>query len=111
MRISDWSLDVCSSDLRKSVKRIFFVFSDSKFLLFVVVAAVLAATGYKSAQAETIPPETFQLLQNVVGNRVEATDVLGGQEAISGGAYLRSEELRVGKECVIRCSSWWAPNN
>src|SRR3546814_13678617 len=35
--------------------------------------------------------------------------VLGGAAAIGGGRALRSEERRVGKECVSTCRSRWSP--
>src|SRR3546814_10068805 len=67
MRISDWSSDVCSSDLR------FF-----------------ADVGGEEA-----------LRRHDLQGRALLGDRLGGGE--------RSEERRVGKECVSTCRSRWSP--
>src|SRR3546814_3718994 len=71
MRISDWSSDVCSSDLPVGVGE----------------APVLRGLGR--------------------GGRRES----GGQRRKLGpeGSALRSEERRVGKECVSTCRSRWSP--
>src|SRR3546814_7885014 len=71
MRISDWSSDVCSSDLR--------VFADSNILCF------------------------NRLKELAPGNRHELL-ILDGY-----GHQDRSEERRVGKECVSTCRSRWSP--
>src|SRR3546814_8483881 len=43
---------------------------------------------------------------------VDATlDLLGGQLAEPTSTWLRSEERRVGKECVSSCRSRWSPYN
>src|SRR3546814_8094573 len=75
MRISDWSSDVCSSDLlfdtKSNIRRIF------------------------SAQAKFIimPPHRLSRPSPYV----------------SSLTLLRSEERRVGKECVSTCRSRWSP--
>src|SRR3546814_17809450 len=73
MRISDWSSDVCSSDLA----------------ILTLPLGVLAAF-------------VVMLFQGVNANIMS----LGGI-AIAIGA--RSEERRVGKECVSTCRSRWSP--
>src|SRR3546814_7058824 len=65
MRISDWSSDVCSSDLRPPV----------------------------------IPPTVSATIARPVANHC--------QRHVSKSA--RSEERRVGKECVSTCRSRWSP--
>src|SRR3546814_2436054 len=70
MRISDWSSDVCSSDLAPA------------------------------PQDQGVPN---------AGSRIEIADLkerLRKLEAIAAG---RSEERRVGKECVSTCRSRWSP--
>src|SRR3546814_9530660 len=67
MRISDWSSDVCSSDLRGSEKS-----ADNFALRFI--------NSYRSEHAKNLQAK---------GNR--------------------SEERRVGKECVSTCRSRWSP--
>src|SRR3546814_3691503 len=75
MRISDWSSDVCSSDLD----------------LFVAAAAV-----------EHRRERRLRLVM------VEEEGGIGkGAEAAH--AACRSEERRVGKECVSTCRSRWSP--
>src|SRR3546814_19340542 len=97
MRISDWSSDVCSSDLpipaveviSEAIKK-----ADSSYFFENYnkqAAAVLAALkqhGY------TIVPyyPTVEMVK-------AAMDEL----------QYRSEERRVGKECVSRCRSRWSP--
>src|SRR3546814_5079736 len=75
MRISDWSSDVCSSDL-----------------LFIGAFTRSAQTAYA--------------LSNL-GRRGGAVTVLGGPHARCYPQD-RSEERRVGKECVSTCRSRWS---
>src|SRR3546814_10017150 len=78
MRISDWSSDVCSSDL----------FGDAR-----VQAGVGARVGLVDAGAEH-------------GHGGAAR---GQRGLVRGGVDARSEERRVGKECVSTCRSRWSP--
>src|SRR3546814_3100500 len=79
MRISDWSSDVCSSDL-------------IDISLFRLCAPVMGVTA----------GATLSFLVAAVANfLVSSRYVFGG-----GG---RSEERRVGKECVSTCRSRWSP--
>src|SRR3546814_4683529 len=69
MRISDWSSDVCSSDLD----------------VHIIV----------------IPGDV---------RGIAARDIVGrGDDRFRLGDVLRSEERRVGKECVSTCRSRWSP--
>src|SRR3546814_1828903 len=75
MRISDWSSDVCSSDL----------FRDSVF------------------------PDGGTLLIRAIHR---FSTLYTGESGVIGGCKLRherSEERRVGKECVSTCRSRWSP--
>src|SRR3546814_4137112 len=91
MRISDWSSDVCSSDL--------------------------------GAQR---PPVGLEHVDHAVERQGEAAEQAGVGDRIAGLPQAlrrfdflesvmrhrqRSEERRVGKECVSTCRSRWAPNN
>src|SRR3546814_17701999 len=97
MRISDWSSDVCSSDLRN--------------LLTVdferqPVDAVLA-----------LQPPLHQVHARVAAcvsfaARPEAQDLAAANKRVTNllkKAEDRSEERRVGKECVRTCRSRWSP--
>src|SRR3546814_4460571 len=91
MRISDWSSDVCSSDLTA------------------VAHADLRARGLR------------QRLADLVGQRLDPVRVVRIERHLGAGIalfaepridlfdveLLRSEERRVGKECVSTCRSRW----
>src|SRR3546814_3412064 len=85
MRISDWSSDVCSSDLRED--------ADSGR----IKARLLQ-------RARIIFREDSAAVDAVMG-QVISTQVLGTQ------AGARSEERRVGNECVSTCRSRWSPDH
>src|SRR3546814_20438915 len=93
MRISDWSSDVCSSDLR--IER-----------------------NERPAAARQ-PDEPLLALdlpfgRDDLGDRTDhgqAARALEPRRGRVADTHLRkrSEERRVGKECVSTCRSWWAP--
>src|SRR3546814_2092018 len=86
MRISDWSSDVCSSDLWHHFLKIFiFGYIDEIAILF-----------QKMPFVQTVIKLTWKYWRN---NRS-----LG-----NSGVTQRSEERRVGKECVSTCRSRWSP--
>src|SRR3546814_4942112 len=85
MRISDWSSDVCSSDLK------------GRFIYYVgpvdpVGDEVVGPAG----------PTTATRMDKFTRQILESTGLLG----MIGK---RSEERRVGKECVSTCRSRWSP--
>src|SRR3546814_8329951 len=84
MRISDWSSDVCSSDLRAGQR------------------AFLQQSGRQSA-----PWQCLYLRPEPQGHGALRL-TLFAQAAISSSVK-RSEERRVGKECVSTCRSRWSP--
>src|SRR3546814_6974969 len=79
MRISDWSSDVCSSDLFKD--------------------AAVALNAAAQAGRE-FDPDNLTLFK---GTRNTC------KSAVFGILNCRSEERRVGKECVSTCRSRWSP--
>src|SRR3546814_3638424 len=85
MRISDWSSDVCSSDL------LFLISAGVAY--FMAQYGVLIDAGMFRNFAET--------------NATEVRDLLSLKLFVYLG--LRSEERRVGKECVSTCRSRWSP--
>src|SRR3546814_12348677 len=95
MRISDWSSDVCSSDLALTVRLL---------------------------TRRTLGGRIFEMQRLAAGqlreDRMRRRGGLGeaGQDqlqlAVIGGDIAdgeRSEERRVGKECVSTCRSRWSP--
>src|SRR3546814_1065921 len=84
MRISDWSSDVCSSDL-----------AGHQIYRFDVVVVYLADLFAPSR----IIRQLFEGLHRF----------LAQQAAEAVVARHRSEERRVGKECVSTCRSRWSP--
>src|SRR3546814_13810806 len=107
MRISDWSSDVCSSDLevvgalleivdqpaRRADQDVDAAF-DARPLLFVAGAAV----ADRHAQT-TLRAQPHRIIVNL------PRKFAGGRE--NEGAWLRSEERRVGKEGCRTCRSRW----
>src|SRR3546814_17677285 len=96
MRISDWSSDVCSSDLGAGAVGIL----DAQQELAAVVAREqpVEQRGARAADME----ETRR-------RRREARDDAGIRPFAQLRLLPRSEERRVGKECVSKCSSRWSP--
>src|SRR3546814_10652215 len=82
MRISDWSSDVCSSDLG--------------------TLTVSGEAAAKQANKAFKPKGPRQPGQHARGGKAS-----GGQE--NPAAFRRSEERRVGKECVSTGRSRWSP--
>src|SRR3546814_15993815 len=108
MRISDWSSDVCSSDLD--------------------LAAVGGAPGAVGGQPRAVDQQRPQILDEaglqlvvqlgVVGEddlagRLHQRDVAAGGDRVGllvvGDRVGRSAERRVGKECVSTCRYRWSP--
>src|SRR3546814_17559689 len=87
MRISDWSSDVCSSDLG-----------------FDAVAHVNVAGDRIGASPTAHAPE--ERVDDLARCRRGAVGHAG-----KAGRGIRSEESRVGKECVSTCRSRWSPFN
>src|SRR3546814_14606981 len=106
MRISDWSSDVCSSDLSLEggpdpelvdITRRFWISALFTLPLFVY------------AMSDMVPGISFDRL-------IEPARAQWAQLALAtpvvlwgGWPFFRSEERRVGKECVSTCRSRWSP--
>src|SRR3546814_13779780 len=102
MRISDWSSDVCSSDLE--IGRELIDQARRKSKCDQVGAASLAQV---EAGGDRHPASAHLGIGNVA---VElAAPFASGQKAVINAVRHRSEERRVGKECVSTCRSRWSP--
>src|SRR3546814_10964138 len=98
MRISDWSSDVCSSDL--PVHQL-------------TIGGVPTAECKRCKLAVRAAGEIEGHCSLAVSALVTAASNLaawsGFKTARMAKICSRSEERRVGKECVSTCRSWWAP--
>src|SRR3546814_12913632 len=98
MRISDWSSDVCSSDLEFTKHLTGGVGYLAGLALYLVAMMVL---GFFSSTIVYL----VLMLWKGAGMRLLAALGL----AVAMAAFMRSEERRVGKECVSTCRSRWSP--
>src|SRR3546814_16393459 len=100
MRISDWSSDVCSSDLRYVAQRGLLLRSEYEPL----------TSGGSDRPSDHCRRET---MPRSIGEPIRGAlqSLLGFDHSATGKALLtpRSEERRVGKECVSTCRSRWSP--
>src|SRR3546814_16340722 len=117
MRISDWSSDVCSSDLRAKV-----YYRGTGF-------DVLVSADYQRERSECCSaiPVTWTPTVNVFGAPIASLLPDGSpyvRQTVQNGRNLnynsgggisaevnvdRSDERRVGNECVSTCRSRWTP--
>src|SRR3546814_19019600 len=100
MRISDWSSDVCSSDL-SARKLVAGIAADRSALRLVV------NTLAENPNRTDLCQRADEILRNR-GDTVEFVVYQRGREQPLC-ASVRSEERRVGKECVSTCRSRWSP--
>src|SRR3546814_13964861 len=102
MRISDWSSDVCSSDLQGFGKR-------HDGLVQSLPRSMLDA-GAEPQVGARLKAQTERGPLDVVVTAVDADTVtVDGNHPLAGRPFRRSEERRVGKECVSTCRSRWSP--
>src|SRR3546814_15688442 len=124
MRMSDWSSDVCSSDL------IGYKYEERKWALdlasFLYDYKDLQVSSFQGAQAQITNAATarvygvegqirYSVMRNVDVN-LGATWTHATYRSFDGAPYYgycdpgvsRSEERRVGKECVSTCRSRWS---
>src|SRR3546814_17015721 len=99
MRISDWSSDVCSSDLTIAIN--VEKGGAGKTMIACHLAWVLADAGHR-------------VLFLDLDRQCNAPDALADFESLGPCKPLfepRSEERRVGQECVRTCRSRWSPDS
>src|SRR3546814_18893989 len=103
MRISDWSSDVCSSDLT--------LLDADREPDRLRRPGALDAIGAKFAADARVEHGEF-LLAAREGRRIDIVIDAGVDRAETEHVHrhaVRSEERRVGKECVSTCRSRWSP--
>src|SRR3546814_16761678 len=119
MRISDWSSDVCSSDLEQDVDYVVGTFSTSlgavggfgvsdnpafERLRFTSRPYMFTASSSPSSVATALA--TLGKIQSQPGLPKQ----LWAKAQALYKRLSRSDERRVGKECVSPCRSRWCPN-
>src|SRR3546814_9815489 len=87
IRISDWSSDVCSSDLPR---------------------AKSTGSGMLDQAISSVNEFLIGVPQGLYNAASAVTDPIA---SLIVGDDARSEERRVGKECVSTCRSRWSPSN
>src|SRR3546814_19331666 len=110
MRISDWSSDVCSSDLKCRIAE-----DDSD----VSEDARLCSANWRQSRSIVINQAHAMLPRRWEGTSIMEYGQSFGRDLVAGicaAAMMsmssiahRSEERRVGKECVSTCRSRWSP--
>src|SRR3546814_17432022 len=103
MRISDWSSDVCSSDL-PTIRMIDAQTGQAD------ADVRMADAGRRSAFSVNV---AYQRRDPRFGDYIPA-GVTGSLPFFTrtrqNSGIARSEECRVGKESVRKCRSWWSPS-
>src|SRR3546814_13513523 len=118
MRISDWSSDVCSSDLDttevpKLDPGIYLVGSDGKETVAIPIPDGATRLGRGFASEIQIDDPTLSRRHAILVQEDGVTTVLDDRSAngtfVNGQQNVRqrSEERRVGQECVRTCRSRW----
>src|SRR3546814_13759654 len=126
MRFSDWSSDVCSSYLptpiwslrSKPLASTIFHAMKKLLLLFILVMLPLQASwGVVSVycqpeQSACVTPcygDAQEVLVDASSDGDEDTSATANANPNVHSCHVRSEERRVGKECVSTCRSRWSP--
>src|SRR3546814_20796732 len=98
MRISDWSSDVCSSDLTTlKIRKDPTAAPITELIDYEAFCGTISEEAADAAAGSTISVSTLN-------------DWLGARER-GERDFVRSEERRVGKECVSTCRSRWSPDH
>src|SRR3546814_13156823 len=101
MRISDWSSDVCSSDLGVDLTPA----PERRQQTDADVDGAVAAREDPAVAGHGVAVA----VAHVEGGLDPRVGVQRALEVAPDGHALRSEERRVGKECVRTCRSRWSP--
>src|SRR3546814_15885541 len=104
MRISDWSSDVCSSDLALRRQR-----PEGPAIGEVeMFKDILLPLDLSNAASQERTVSAAIELAKSFGSRPHVMTIVPtfGEGFVSS---FRSDERRLGKECVRTCRSWWSP--
>src|SRR3546814_13747909 len=102
MRISDWSSDVCSSDLTSPVSALRWMAGSCVTDSDQTVLGKITSTSHD--------PELLRRLLRAKDRMDAASHEAWPVQRLARGSHVsRSEERRVGKECVSTCRSRWSP--
>src|SRR3546814_16088103 len=130
MRISDWSSDVCSSDLRDHVEAPLIIGPDSESEQWAgAIAGHIGAPHVVFTKTRRGDRDVIIAAANLSAWKgrtpVLVDDVISSGHTLANAAReireqgfpaplclaVRSEERRVGKECVSTCRYRWAPSH
>src|SRR3546814_12028709 len=106
MRISDWSSDVCSSDLLGAEPLVVVARKGHPRVDGAIDLDTYLALGHIVATARPYGPGIEDMALDRMG--LTRRVAVRCQHAITAW-QIRSEERRVGKECVSTCRSRWSP--
>src|SRR3546814_20582283 len=113
MRISDWSSDVCASDLL-----LFVGWKTFGYNMIIFLAALQTVPRELDEAARIDGAGWFTRLRHVTLPAIAPTMLLVSVLTVAGMFQLfaapyvmRSEERRVGKECVSTCRYRWSPSH
>src|SRR3546814_11170892 len=102
MRISDWSSDVCSSDLELLIKA-------REAMIAAVHTFNSAGLMFRAELFITTAIVAWTYLLHAYYKREGIPYKYKGKQTAHGADRYRSEERRVGKECVSKCKSSGSP--
>src|SRR3546814_14839267 len=114
MRISDWSSDVCSSDLYPAALAGFMgllLASRRLYVMFIGGGQHQASNDARTSMYQDGIPLILSNPWGFGANQAAAAlnyRLPSGMPTIASH-YLRSEDRRVGKGCVSTCTSRWSP--
>src|SRR3546814_19189120 len=103
MRISDWSSDVCSSDLMGNEEIIIFPFFEARIVICIMRLARLPESSVEVRSVGIVRNGWVQIraaTEPAFGRDKKASVHMNGW---------RSEERRVGKAVVSTCRCRWSP--
>src|SRR3546814_19164195 len=100
MRISDWSSDVCSSDLEVAV--------DLHVVRLMLVQQAKPRIALAEIVKRQVPARLLQAAEHAESS-IPVGEFLGLRDLQAESVPIRSEERRVGTACVSTCRSRWSP--